>query len=55
VLTIEHKETTIVMAAKLPINIAITTHTLKTMIVANHGNKLNQTKKDRSFGFAKIA
>jgi hypothetical protein len=55
VLTIEHKEAMIVLVAKLPVNIAIATHTLKTMIVANCSSKANQTKRDKGFGFAKVA
>jgi hypothetical protein len=54
-LTIEHKETIIVLAAKLPISIAITTHTLKTMIIANRSSKPNQTMRDKKFGFVKVA
>jgi threonine/homoserine efflux transporter RhtA len=54
-LTIEHKEVTTVSVARLPVNIAIAIHTLKTMIVANHSSKSNQTKKDKGFGFTKVA
>jgi hypothetical protein len=55
VLTIEHKETMTILATKLLVNNAIATHTLKTMITTNCYNIPNQTKKDKSFGFAKVA
>jgi hypothetical protein len=54
-LIIDHKEATTILATKLPFSIAIATHTLKTMIITNRSNKPNQTKREKNFGFAKVA